>query len=90
MRKMLVITLLATLLSSGIVQARGGELLITHGPISGEVTDTSAVLWARGNAPGLLTFQVADNADFEGDLIVASVHLDQASDFSGEVRVEGL
>ncbi|HSH05765.1 MAG TPA: hypothetical protein VLL52_24825, partial [Anaerolineae bacterium] len=31
---------------------------LTHGPLSGEVTDTSAVLWARGNQNGQILFTV--------------------------------
>lgn len=34
------------------------SLLITHGPLSGEVSATGANLWARGSEPGTLQFTV--------------------------------
>jgi alkaline phosphatase D len=63
---------------------------ITHGPVSGEVSDTSIVLWARGSTPGVLKFEVAGNERFEGELQQASVEVTEASDLTGEVRVEEL
>jgi alkaline phosphatase D len=69
---------------------RGHSAAITHGPISGEVTDTSAVLWARGNEPGALVFEVAESPSNGGSLLSASIDVDGSSDFAGKVRVEGL
>ena len=63
---------------------------VTHGPISGEITANSVVLWARAGWPGTLTFEVADNADFEGALISATVDVDGTTDLTGEVAIEGL
>ena len=90
MRKLLALMILGISLVGNVALAHGGVLLITHGPISGEVTATSVVLWARGNAPGVLTFEVADNPNFDGDPITASIELREEDDFTGEVRVTGL
>jgi len=65
---------------------------VTHGPICGEVTADSMVLWARGNGPGTLVFEVAGAGDeaFAAILQTATVAVDAAHDFTGEVRVTGL
>ncbi len=72
-------------------QAQSSETpLVTHGPISGEVTDTSAVLWARGNLSGTLVFELAEDEKFSQTPMSVSVEVDETSDLTGKVRVEGL
>ncbi len=67
-----------------VQQADGG---ITHGPLSGEVTDNSVVLWARGSMAGALIFEVS----LEGDLVAMNeVEVDEGTDFTGEVEISGL
>jgi alkaline phosphatase D len=73
-----------------IPPAQAPQPAITHGPISGEVSDTSVVLWARGNVTGTLEFEVADNAEFSGDLLTGSAGVAADGDFTGETLVEGL
>lgn len=70
------------------LQASGPAL--THGPVSGEISDASAVLWARGSLTGTLQFEIASSADFSGDLLTASVEVGAETDFTGEVLVDGL
>ncbi len=62
---------------------------ITHGPISGEVTDNSVALWARGSQPGLLIFEVVADGPAAAP-ITASAIVDASSDFTGKARVDGL
>lgn len=53
--------------------AQNELLQITHGPISGEVSDTAATLWARGSEVGTLQFELvplataADEAEETAD-----------------------
>jgi alkaline phosphatase D len=63
---------------------------VTHGPISGEVSDTAATLWARGSVTGTLQFEVSESTDFSGDLLTGSVEISSESDFAGEALIEGL
>ncbi|AIE59998.1 alkaline phosphatase D family protein [Bacillus methanolicus] len=42
---------------------------ISHGAASGEVTDTSAVLWARTSQPAMVRFEVSDDASFKKAII---------------------
>ena len=63
---------------------------ITHGPISGEISATGAVLWARGNQAGQLHFAVADRADFATIVMTATVAIDAAGDFTGKTPVADL
>ena len=90
MRKWVFVLVFVAALAASPALAQGGGPAVTHGPLSGEVTATSAVLWARGSEAGMLTFEVADNPDFTGELVTASVEVTAATDFTGEVRVEGL
>ena len=66
---------------------------ITHGPLSGEVTAETAMLWARGSLTGTLTFTVAVAAEgFAGDTVVieTAVDINEAGDYIGEVMVDDL
>lgn len=76
------------------------ELQVTHGPLSGEVTDTAVTLWARGNVSGTLQFALVPAAEisvtqtisdnFANPIVLAMVDTAAEADFTGEVRVEGL
>ncbi len=61
---------------------------ITHGPLSGEITATSAVLWARGSEAGDMTFTVTE-AGGDG-VAVATVAVSEEHDYTGEVLVDDL
>lgn len=63
---------------------------ITHGPLSGEISATGAVLWARGNQAGELRFDVAEDADFAIVVLTTTVAIDVAADFTGKAPVDGL
>lgn len=65
-------------------------LLITHGPISGEVAADSAVLWARGSETGELRFELAASDAFTETLAVAIALIDETTDFTGETAVSDL
>lgn len=63
---------------------------ITHGPLSGEISATGAVLWARGNQTGELHFDVAESANFATIVMTATVAIDAATDFTGKAPIDGL
>ncbi len=63
---------------------------ITHGPISGEVTEHSIVLWARGNTQGTLIFELAEGGNFEQPVRIVKVMISAETDFTGKIRIEGL
>jgi alkaline phosphatase D len=77
--------------TTGVGAAQDDETLaITHGPLSGEVTDSSVVLWARGSMTGTLVFEVAATDTFTDIVETASVEVDLAHDLTGQVQIEGL
>ncbi len=90
MRRMILTLVLLAGLTTSVALAQSDGPAVTHGPISGEITPTSAVLWARGSEEGTLTFEIADNPDFAGDLLAFTVDVDESGDFTGEVLAEGL
>ena len=64
-------------LSSTIPPAQSaGTLKISHGPISGEISDSSVVLWARGSLTGTFTFDVAEDEEFDQIIASALVEVD--------------
>ena len=63
------------------------NVAITHGPLAGEVTDTSVVLWARAEAAGQIVFHVFDGPDAANEVVTAAVEVDESSDFTGELRI---
>jgi alkaline phosphatase D len=66
------------------------EPVVRHGPMSGEVTDSSVVLWARGNITGTLEFELAETEAFTETVETATVDVDATHDFVGSVEVEEL
>lgn len=70
-------------------RAQADEIGITHGPLSGEVTDTAVTLWARAGGAGTLVFDVTLADD--GELVTTvEVEVDEETDFAGKARVEEL
>jgi alkaline phosphatase D len=64
---------------------------VSHGPLSGEVTDDSAVLWARGSVPGRLVFAVSESEDFSPAATrTETVPIDETTDLTGRALVGGL
>ncbi|MCB0036675.1 MAG: PhoD-like phosphatase N-terminal domain-containing protein, partial [Anaerolineales bacterium] len=76
------------------------DLQVTHGPMSGEVTNTAVTLWARSNVSGTLQFALVPAAEisltetisdnFAAPIALATVETTAEADFTGEVRVDGL
>ena len=77
-------------LAAAVLLAAASPVLadLPNGVASGDVTDSSAVLWARTDAPGLLTFAVNTTGEFDGE-IDASVGVADAG-VPGKVTVDGL
>ncbi|MFJ5714099.1 glycerophosphodiester phosphodiesterase family protein [Neobacillus sp. NPDC093127] len=63
---------------------------ISHGVASGDVTDSSAVLWARANGPANIQFEVSSDPSFKHRSIVKTSHADAKHDFTVNVPVNGL
>ncbi|HHY54172.1 MAG TPA: hypothetical protein GYA08_01935 [Chloroflexi bacterium] len=73
-----------------IASAADSPPRLTHGPMSGEVTASSATLWARGDRNGVMTF-VVSAADAPAITVASTkVTVDESEDFIGEVRIEDL
>ena len=66
--------------------AQPGGPLVTHGVVVGDVTATSAVLWARADRPA--TLNVALSGGGHGP--IARVRVGAASDFTGTTELSRL
>lgn len=68
---------------------RGGDV-ITHGPMVGHTTTTSARVWARAGSARSVSVRHAATADLAGAVSTAAVQADPAADFTVEIPVDGL
>jgi len=66
------------------------EAAFTHGVASGDVTDTSVILWTRADAEGEVTAEVALDGQFEQVVATEKVQAEAESDFVVKAAIEGL
>lgn len=66
------------------------RLTITHGVASGDVTATSAVIWARASDAARIDAEAFTDANFSRDRIAATVLADDSTDNVGQVTLRGL
>jgi len=62
----------------------------THGVASGDVTDTSVILWTRVDAEAEVTAQVALDGQFEQVVATEKVQAEAEDDFVVKASIEGL
>src|SRR5262245_34029142 len=63
---------------------------ITHGVASGDVTDSSAVIWARADSEAILVIEYTTTAAFGDPRLGGQVHVTGETDFTGTVTLTGL
>ncbi|PLS02579.1 glycerophosphodiester phosphodiesterase family protein [Neobacillus cucumis] len=63
---------------------------ISHGVASGDVTDSSAILWARTNGEAGVQFEISTDNNFKNATIVKTSHADEKHDYTVNVEVNGL
>jgi phosphodiesterase/alkaline phosphatase D-like protein len=66
------------------------EAAFPHGVASGDVTDTSVILWTRAEAEGEVTADVALDGQFEQVVASEKVQAEAESDFVVKAAIEGL
>lgn len=69
---------------------RSGRPSVTHGVQSGDVTARSAVVWARADRPARMLVELAGTPSFSRTLSVQGPFTDESSDFTAQLRLEGL
>ena len=65
-------------------------LVLTHGVASGDVTPSSAVIWARASGEAQMHVEIAADAGFEGVKSSRSAAATESTDFTAQIKVEGL
>ncbi|MGG3562701.1 glycerophosphodiester phosphodiesterase family protein [Neobacillus rhizosphaerae] len=63
---------------------------ISHGVASGDITDSSAILWARTNEKARVQFEISTDSSFKHDTIVKTSRADVEHDFTVNVNATGL
>ena len=84
----LLISLTALVASCGEQEAV--HLTFTHGVVSGDVTDTSVVLWTRVDGEGEVTAEVAFDEQFEEVAASEKLLADAEDDFVVKASIDGL
>ncbi|QCJ44605.1 glycerophosphodiester phosphodiesterase [Bacillus sp. S3] len=63
---------------------------ISHGVASGDVTDSSAILWTRTNEKANVQFEISTDSTFKHDTMVKTAPANATNDFAVKVEVDGL
>lgn len=63
---------------------------LTHGVAAGEITASSALVWARSDTPARMLVETAATEDFANAKSLRGPQLTPASDGTGRIRVAGL
>ena len=93
MRRLLLLIVPSLLILAVFIAAPGGPpppVTFTHGIASGDITDSSAILWTRVDQTTKLTLEVSTNPNFSGKVIRQKVEASAASDFTIKALVDKL
>jgi phosphodiesterase/alkaline phosphatase D-like protein len=66
------------------------DLFITHGVSSGDVTDHSAVIWARANKQAQMYIEYDNDPNFSHPKSRTGALANQSTDFTAHIKLEGL
>jgi alkaline phosphatase D len=80
----------ATVTATAAATPTPSEAAFTHGVASGDVTDTSVILWTRVDAEAEVTAEVASDAQFEQVVASERVQAEAENDFVVKASIEGL
>jgi alkaline phosphatase D len=64
--------------------------VLTHGVASGDVTPTSALIWARASGATTLTVEYSTSDDFANSLKSQPLAMTEQSDFTGQITLKEL
>src|SRR5436190_5176525 len=78
--------ILATLVAAALLFAPTAADAITHGVVVGDVTDSSALLWARAGEDGMLNVRLSGGPHKRLDPVAA----DPGRDYTARVAIDGL
>ena len=76
--------------ASAVALARSGRPIVTYGVQSGDVTRTSAVVWARANRLSRMIVEVDTNNTFSAPRAIRGPVARAATDFTTQVDLSGL
>lgn len=63
---------------------------VSHGVASGDITSTSAVIWARASGESVMLVRVRLDNTKDGELIQRELPVSAADDFTGRIIIDGL
>ena len=76
--------------SERAARSQAPRLLLTHGVTSGDVTASSAVIWARSSGEARIDVEAATDAEFRRDVVATNSMATAATDNIGQATLRGL
>jgi alkaline phosphatase D len=62
---------------------------ITHGVASGDVTNSSSIIWSRANESAIMNLEYSNNKNMQTPVLVTQP-VNQSSDFTGHIKIDNL
>ncbi len=84
------LALMLLLIGSGLGVVGLQAPVLTHGVASGDVTPTTALIWARANGATTLKVEYSTSDDFSGSLRSQPLSVTEQSDFTGQIALKEL
>jgi alkaline phosphatase D len=86
----LAVGVLTALASQQSVRGSQRPLVLTHGTASGDVTDSSAIIWGRASGEAQMHVEIATNPAMTGAQSRGTARASAETDFTAHVKVGGL
>src|SRR6476469_8534305 len=65
------------------------SLNITHGVASGDVTNSSAIIWSRANENAIMDVEFSNNKNMQNPILFTQP-VNQSLDFTGHIKIDNL
>jgi alkaline phosphatase D len=76
--------------SAAIVPSDTARPVITHGVMSGDVAQGSAVIWSRTDRPARMIVEYATNESFQNSIRILGPHCLDVTDFTGRLQLSDI
>jgi alkaline phosphatase D len=70
--------------------AFASEVFLTHGPLIGAVTATSARIWVRTNSAAIVEVEYSTSPEFVGSILSPDFATAEGSDLTGQIKISAL
>lgn len=86
----LVVAIIGNTTQMSFGQVDESRLFMINGVASGDVTDNSAIIWARANREAQMHVQYTNNSAFSNSDLQKNIPVNDSTDFTGHIKLSGL